>query len=143
MSYTLKEIKEIRLLATGAKLERAELTYAYHNAQLQGICNGIGPECFPEWLRKTLNALHPTLVPVAFIHDLEWHRGDGQVKSFLVSNLRFRRNGWRMAKFRYAWFDPRRYLVMRQASRFARLCTLFGWGAWTRASGINKEEKTK
>lgn len=134
MGYTLKEIKELRSLATEAKLEKAEILLEYHNSELQTICNGIGPECFPDWLREGISVMHPSLLPVAFIHDVEWHENDGRLSDFIASNHRFKRNGYKMAKHRYAWFDPRRYIVMRQASRLARICLLFGYPAWKAAT---------
>lgn len=138
MGYRLKDIKRLRLVAEAAGLERCDLLRKYRNAPLQRICNGIGPEAFPPWVRRVVTTLHPTLEPVAAIHDVEWHESDGSLRNFLASNLRFRRNGWRMAKWRYAWYDPRRYVVLRHARRFARLCTLFGWRAWNK-----QERKTK
>ncbi len=134
MGYTLREIKVLRDTAIEANLENVEIVKKQHNAQLQRICNGIGPACFPDWLRKGISKIHPTLLPVAFIHDAEWHENSGFIGDFVASNRRFKRNGYKMAKFRYHWFDPRRYIVMRQASRLARICMLFGYPAWTSAT---------
>ncbi len=132
MGYTLKEIKNIRKVALCANLENRELLWKYRNFQLQSLCNGIGPACFPEWARKLVSAMNPTLEPAAAIHDLEWLEGNGTIGSFFETNRRLRRNGWKLARKRYAWFDPRRYFVMHQACRFERLCNLFGWAVWSR-----------
>lgn len=139
MGYTLKDIKRLRCEAEAADLERCALLRKHRNAKLQRICNGIGPEAFPHWARAAVTALHPSLEAVAAIHDVEWHESDGSLRNFLASNRRFRKNGWRMAKWRYAWYDPRRYVVWWQARRFAHLCTLFGWPHWRTAHPQQKD----
>ena len=133
MGYTLKEIKDIRRRAKAARLSGAYLLWQYPNWSLQSICNGIGPEAFPKVLRDFISLLHPTLIPAACIHDIEWYRNGGSPAEFMDSNNRLKVNGCLMARWRYRWFDPRRYVVMHQARRFARLCTLFGWPAWISA----------
>ena len=106
--------------------------------------NGIGPEAFPSWLRTALDALHPSLAPVAFIHDVEWSESDGSEESFAESNARFRRNGITVACAAYGWWRPRRYLVMWDSVKFARICQRFGWSAFlapyeARQKGISPE----
>lgn len=144
MSLSLKEIKKYRDLAKEADLEGKEVLWLFHNSRLQSICNGIGPDAFPEWLRDAISALHPTLAPVAAIHDVQWYLSDGSVANFIASNRGFRRNGFRMAKLKYGWYNPLRYVVMRQADRFARLCNLFGWRFWkSAAESNNTKERNK
>ena len=46
------------------------------------------------------------------------------------SNKRFKRNGYKVASAEYAWYNPRRYVVMNQARRFGNICQCFGWAAW-------------
>ena len=45
-------------------------------------------------------------------------------------NRRFRRNGFRVARASFAWWRPRRYVVMWHAWKFARICQRFGWAEW-------------
>ena len=59
---------------------------------------------------------------MAFIHDVEWHESDGTKESFSESNSRFRRNGCKVASAAFGWWRPRRYLVMWDSVKFARIC---------------------
>ena len=126
----LKKIKLMKELSERLKLENYEIIRKYNMRELCSIYNGIGPELFPGWLRGCISALHPSLAVVAFIHDIEWHESDGSKEKFSESNARFKHNGFAIAKERFSWWNPKRYLVMEQAQRFAALCQLFGWKAW-------------
>ena len=127
---SLKEVKRVTELCEKYELEGRDVIKGYTNTQLGSMFNGIGPEKFPGWLRAVLDALHPSLAPVAFIHDIEWSLSDGTKVSFTASNKRFKRNGYKVAKAMYSFWNPRRYVVMANAARFARLCQKFGWAAW-------------
>ena len=138
----LQEIKELQALAEKLQLENSDLIGRYSFAELEAIYNGIGPEAFPEWLRGFISALHPSLAVVALIHDLEWHASDFSRESFTESNRRFKSNGSRAAKGLFGWYDPRRYIVMNQARRFANICQAFGWKAWCDAGIARKRSET-
>lgn len=127
---TLKEVKDALELCERYGLEGREAAAGYTNAQLGSMSNGIGPERFPGWLRAVLDALHPSLAPVAFIHDVEWSRSDGTRESFAESNRRFLRNGVKVAVAAYPWWRLRRYKVMWDAWKFSHVCQRFGWAAW-------------
>lgn len=128
---TYSEVKQLRRMAVEAGLDGANKLKRYSIEDLKKIYNGIGSDSFPEWLRTVISYLHPTLGPVAMIHDVEWHKSDGKMATFTASNDRFRANGYKIAKYRYCFLDPRRYIVMHQARKFANVCQLFGWSAWT------------
>jgi len=127
---SLKEIKRLVDLCNTHELEGREILAAHTNTELASLYNGIGPESFPAWLRTFLDVIHPSLAPVALIHDVEWSASDGTRESFAASNARFRRNGSRIACALYPWYRPRRYAVMANAARFSHLCDRFGWAAW-------------
>ena len=131
METTTEEALRLRTLCEKYGLENREILAKYKNTELASIFNGIGPDVFPDWLRNTITALHPSLAVVAFIHDVEWHESDGSREKFTESNERFKTNGYAVAKHRFGWYDPRRYIVMNQARRFGNICQLFGWKAWT------------
>ena len=126
----LKELKLLKEKAEELQLENREILCKYTLTELSAIYNGIGPESFPQWLRAALDAVHPSLAPVAFIHDVEWHESDGSEAAFAESNARFRRNGCKVACAAFGWWRPRRYKVMWDAVKFARVCQRFGWSAW-------------
>jgi hypothetical protein len=128
---TYSEVKQLRRMAVEAGLDGAKKLQRYSIEDLKKIYNGIGSDSFPEWLRAVISYLHPTLRPVAMIHDVEWHKSDGKMATFTASNDRFKANGYKIAKYRYCFLDPRRYIVMHQARKFANVCQLFGWSAWT------------
>ena len=130
MGTTTEEARRLRELCEKYELENREILAKYTDEQLAAIYNGIGPEAFPQWLRAALDAVHPSLAPVAFIHDVEWHESDGSEESFAESNVRFRRNGIAVACAAFGWWRPRRYKVMWDAVKFARVCQRFGWSAW-------------
>ena len=127
---SLKEVKRLKELCETYDLEGRAVLDGFKNTELASMYNGIGPEDFPGWLRAVLDFLHPSLAPVAFIHDVEWSLSDGTKESFAASNKRFKRNGYKVASAEYAWYNPRRYGVMNQARRFGNICQCFGWAAW-------------
>lgn len=126
----LKAIKNLKAQAKRLQLENHELISKYKMWELSSIYNGIGTNSFPEWLRNCISALHPSLEVVALIHDIEWHESDQSKKKFAESNDRFKRNGYKVAKTHYNWYNPLRYIVMNQARRFGNVCHLFGWPTW-------------
>lgn len=140
---SLKEVKKVLELCERFELEGREVAAPYTNTELGSIYNGIGPDRFPGWLRAFLDVLHPSLAPVAFIHDVEWHHSDGTKKSFTASNKRFRRNGFKVARESFAWWRPRRYVVMFNAWKFARICQRFGWAAWMAPYSAREVEEAK
>lgn len=127
---TIDEIKSLRKVCEEMDLEDCEILSKYTDDELASIFNGIGPEAFPAWLRAALDALHPSLRPVALIHDAEWSESDGTRETFNASNERFRRNGCKVASASFGWWRPRRYKVMWDAVKFARICQSFGFGAF-------------
>ncbi|MCR5414550.1 MAG: hypothetical protein K6F50_07485 [Kiritimatiellae bacterium] len=144
---TEKEIRELRRLCEEYKLEGREILEKFTDGELAATYNGIGPEAFPDWLRKCIDALHPSLEPVAFIHDIEWSQEDKSPFLFAESNERFKRNGCKVAKAKFGWWRPRRYIVMNQARRFGNVCGIFGFSAWKSGkmktpsrTGAEKEE---
>ena len=124
--YTLEEIAALRQKCNDLKLAGAERLRSYTDEELQVICNGIGPEFLPFWIRAAVNLLHPTLEPAALIHDVEFEESDGTESSFTAANERFKENGCLLAKAEYNWYNPLRYAVMNQARRLANYCQLFG-----------------
>ena len=127
---TLSEIKRLRAICEECELEGREILAKYTDQELVDLFNGIGPESFPQWLRAALDALHPSLAPVAMIHDAEWSESDGRRETFEASNARFRRNGCKVASASFGWWRPRRYKVIWDAFKFARICQRFGWSAF-------------
>lgn len=125
--YSLEEIAALRQRCKALNLEGSQKLNKYTDEELQVICNGIGPEAFPYGIRSVTSTLHPTLEPVAMVHDVEFEESDGLKSSFTDANDRYYTNGVIAAKAEYGWYNPARYIVMAQALRHSRLCQLFGW----------------
>ena len=132
MNDSIAEVRHLRQQCEKYQLDGREILAQHTDEELARIYNGIGPETFPDWMRNALDALHPSLRCIALIHDVEWEHSDGTEESFKESNQRFRRNGIKVAKIEFKWYDPRRYIVMFDAVKYATLCQLFGWSVWAR-----------
>ena len=68
---SIETIIELYYEAQKFHLENTDILERYSFEDLAKIYNGIGPDSFPEWLRKVISSLHPSLAPVALIHDVE------------------------------------------------------------------------
>lgn len=127
----MSEISKLMKLCKDANLEGYGVLELFSEEALAEIYNGIGPDRFPKVLRDALSALHPTLLPCALIHDVQYHIG-GNYEDFTVANKMFGENGKKMAYYRYGWYDPRRYLVAHKARVFADLCQFLGWDGYNK-----------
>ncbi len=137
--YTLEEIAALRQKCAELQLEGRGLLDKYTDEELQCICNGIGPDSFSKSMRAFVTNLHPTLEPVAFIHDVEFEESDGTKENFTKSNDRYYTNGCIAAKSEYAWFNPTRYVVIAQALRHSFMCHKFGWDGYKKQGDKNAE----
>ena len=137
--YTVEQIAVWREQAELAQLDGRQILDKYTDEELAEIFNGIGSDGFPEWLRIAISTLHPSLMAVALIHDVQWHERALIIEliaeiidreNFHESNEIFDINATKMAKFNYALLDPRRYIVEFRGWRFSKYCDLpigFHW----------------
>ena len=123
--------------ARDLKLENVEILDRYSVDEVSAIYNGIGPDRFPDWLRKIVTESAELFEAAALIHDVEYDEG-GTREQFTAANDRFRRNCYTLVKDRYGWYDPRRYLWMNKARRWSNYCELFGWSGWTKPEGVEE-----
>jgi len=136
---TIEKIVELKRLCRECALDDDGLLDKYTDEELAATYNGIGPESFPGWLRSVIDTLHPSLEVVALIHDIEWSQEDKSMARFIGSNGRFKSNGYKVAKAKFGWWNPRRYIVMNQARRFGNVCGVFGYMAF-RSGKMKKPE---
>ena len=128
-AYTLDEIAELCFEAEQLKLQGRSKLDRYSCAELRRLCNGIGAEWMPGFMRNLLNALSPFAEPAALIHDVDYFEGGGE-EARAAADRRFRTNIILTAKARYRWYHPLRYLAMARAGVFHLLLRLFGQTAW-------------
>ncbi len=134
MTLTPEE-RHILYVASLARAQGLECACLLQDTQRAAkICNGIGAEWMPSWLRWMVTTLNPTLEAVAYIHDMEYSDG-GTPGARLDADIRFLTNGFRAACFLKRWYSPRRYLVMAQAFKFFILLRLFGAAAFNFKGG--------
>jgi len=130
LAEKVAEIKALREKCEKYQLENREILEKFSDEELARIFNGIGPSTFPDWMREALDDLHPSLRCVALIHDVENELSDGTKEGFKASNKRFRKNGNKVAKAEFSWYNPRRYAVMLNAATYSWLCQHCGWEYW-------------
>lgn len=129
------ELHDLIQKARKLRLENVEILDRYSEAEIAEIYNGIGPDRFPDWLRKIVTESAELFEAAALIHDVEYDEG-GTREQFTAANDRFRRNCYTLVKDRYGWYDIRRYLWMNKARRWSNYCELFGWSGWTKPEGV-------
>lgn len=106
--------------------------------------NGCGAEWMSEEARSIADKLSVTARPAICVHDCDFAFGDGTAGDFKRANERLESNGIICADARYAWWNPMRYIVRRQARLFAKICGAFGWSAYLDAVSKRRNwEKTK
>lgn len=130
-------VKELIQKARKLRLENVGILDRYSVEEIAGIYNGIGPDRFPDWLRKIVTESAELFEAAALIHDVEYDEG-GTREQFTAANDRFRRNCYTLVKDRYGWYDIRRYLWMNKARRWSNYCELFGWSGWTKPEGVSE-----
>jgi len=110
-------------------MEDSQIIDNYTIEDISHIYNGIGPEKFPDGLRRAITFLHPSFAAASLLHDLEYHQG-GTPAEFRQSNRRLARNAVKSVKMRYGAWHILRYLLIFKALRFAWYCQFFGKSSW-------------
>ena len=122
----MSEISRLISVARQQNLAGREVLDFFSREDLEAIYNGIGPDRFPDWLRKIVTEANNLFEPAALIHDVRYHIG-GKKADFTAANDEFRKNCYMLVKAAYAWHDPRRYKWLFRAWRYAGYCEEFGW----------------
>ena len=139
-----KEQIVLRLLAECRRYNLAGLDFLLSHPfnEIVPAYNGIGPESFPNPLRKALDRLSPQILPAVLIHNCRFTFGDGTLEWFRAANDEFEENGIRMANILYRWYDIRRYVVHHRVRAYATMCRLFGWDSFIIACYTTKAKAT-
>lgn len=126
-----RTINQIITIARQNNLAGIDILREFQYMELARIYNGIGPDRFPDWLRKVTTEANGLFEPAALIHDVRYHIG-GNFKDFTAANNEFRENCYTLVKAAYGWYDPRRYKWLFRARRYAEYCQVFGWSGYTK-----------
>lgn len=110
-------------------LEGLEVLTKFSTNEIRSIYNGIGPDNFPEWLRKIITESAGIFEPAALIHDLRFSIG-GTDEDYQKANDEFERNAKTLVKHKYSWWNYKRYIWLNKARRWANYCRIFGKVAW-------------
>ena len=121
-----KKIIDLMSVVNRKNLFGKEILESFTVSEIVQIYNGIGPDRFPDWLRQIITKANGLFEPAALIHDLRYHVG-GDYEDFTEANNEFRENCYILVKDKYSWYDPRRYLWLFRARRYAEYCQAFGW----------------
>ena len=130
----LAKAAQIHVKALDQRLDGASRLANYQYTRR--VCNGIGADWFPAWLRSFVGVLVPALEPTAWIHDLDYTAG-GDAAARWRADWKFLVNGLRAARATYAWDQLRRYTTMLTVVRFWILLRLFGAAAFN-YKGVDK-----
>ena len=118
-------------VATQNNLRGRDILNEFTIEEIQHIYNGLGPDRFPDWLRELITAANGLFEPAAMIHDLRYHIG-GTKADFTAANDEFRENCYTLVDAAYAWYDPRRYICLFRAWRYAGYCEKSGWKGYNK-----------
>ena len=132
--YNLQEIDEKIQLAKEVNLSGAYLLDDRERAMQ--VCNGIGADWMPDWMRDAISGMNPTLVLAADIHDIRYELG-GTEEERQEADDEMLENGIKLADYRYGWYDPRRYWVRKQMRKFHAILRQFGGWAWKYLEAAN------
>lgn len=120
--YTKSEIKYLRDKATQCKMVAPQKYWRSNFNTLCKVCNGVGRESTPEWVRKTLNSCFHSIESSATIHDFMYQFSDGTYKSRLYADCLFLENGFKEISYTYKWFIPFKYIAYVKA--FLAFCAI-------------------
>lgn len=125
--YTAAEIHERYLFAR--RLDLSGYWLLRDTERAMNVCNGIGAEWFPSWLRWLVNHVCPHIVIVADIHDVRYEIGGTEAQR-RNADTEYLANGYAVAEYFYKWYNPMRYLAEWAVRRMHRALRIGGAKAW-------------
>ena len=138
----LQTVKRMLAMCRAYGLSGLVFALSFPPEQLARDFNGIGPEWFPDALRKAIDGLSADMMPAAFIHDVRYAHNDGSTREFNAANAELEANGRLIADTKYPFWHIRRYLIRHEARVYARLCARFGWKAYCAAKSLELRAKS-
>lgn len=137
---SIETINKLLHAAHIANLDGTDDAVAFGITRLQEAYNGIGPESLPQELRDKVTKYLALFAPAALIHDFRYDQSDGSLLMWKLANYEFFVNSFLLARERYAWYNPRRYLAQEGAYLlFLAVSSDGGWQAWNEAKAKREE----
>lgn len=134
--YTFEELQAKVILAHSLNLSGAAMLDEKRDLARK-ICNGIGADWMPSWLRQIISAMNPTLVLAADIHDLRYYIGGAECDRE-YADKEMLENGLKLANYTYGWYNPARYWVRMKMKDFYNILRASGWIAFNYTDGTVK-----
>jgi hypothetical protein len=101
--YTVSEMKQIRFSADALGLYAPPLFWELPESELVKICNGCGPEFFPDWARELADFIYRKYRAAIAIHDVEYEESDGTEISRCEADTNFYENCLIIWNKRFGW----------------------------------------
>lgn len=127
--FTAIQIQEMVEIGRRAGLWGMDLV-AMNIPRAQRVCNGIGADWFPPWLRWLVGVICPLLIVISLPHDIEYQHGGG-IRDRWRADWHFLRNGLRVA-----WYHRSRKAAYQAVALWIML-RIFGAAAfnWHKRKG--------
>lgn len=140
---SLATIESLIHFAATKNLHGADALVAAGPDVVRDAYNGIGPEWLREDVREKVTKYLAVFAPAAVIHDLRYEYSNGERYAFDVANMEYFVNCFKLARDRYAWYNPRRYFAQEAAwLMYLAVAGDGGWQAWNEAKA-KREEREK
>ncbi len=107
--YSIEEIKRIRSFIIAVRLSVPAGFWTVTDSTLQQICNGYGPDRWPESLRKSMTWVFRHYQASAIIHDVCYEYSDGTDLGRNLADNQFwgnLQNQWRLRYGNIRWVNP-------------------------------------
>ena len=143
--YSKKQLLQILETIKSAKLNAPNAFVSAPIADLQKICNGIGADWQSEASRRKLTRMMSYAEASAAIHDWQYYMSNGSESWRAAVDEEFLVNALREIRFKFKWYNPRRWLAERAV--LVGYCVLqrVGRAAWAIAhcERCKKSKKAK
>lgn len=128
--YTKQRLLDILAVVQAAKLSAPHAFTVAPLADLQKICNGIGADWQSDASRRKLTRMMSYAEASAAVHDWHYHNSNGSESWRATVDEEFLMNALREIRYKYRWYNPRRWLAERAV--LVGYCVLqrMGRAAW-------------
>jgi len=141
--YTLDEIRALRKYWEDAKLEGPRGIQSATDQKWQQVCNGTGPDSWPNGLRYMVSFFREHKRGATASHDFRYDWPDGTREGFEIANKEYYDNARKEVNYNFPishfWRWAHRVREIRQCYTDYMLLMEFGWDAWVACGEKNKK----